>query len=80
VPGVNAPAENALAVRARAILSTWQDMADLVRLGAYKPGTDPLVDEAVRLAPRIEAFLAQAKDQACPVGQGFAELEQALCP
>ena len=79
VPGVNSPAENALTSKARAILATWQDMADLVRLGAYKSGGDPLVDEAVRLAPRIEAFLTQAKDQPCTVDQGFAELEAALC-
>jgi flagellum-specific ATP synthase len=79
VPGVNSPAENALTRKARAILATWQDMADLVRLGAYKAGGDPLVDEAVRLAPRIENFLSQSKDQPCSVEQGFAELEAALC-
>ncbi|HEX3575610.1 MAG TPA: flagellar protein export ATPase FliI [Rhodopila sp.] len=79
VPGVNQPAENALAGKARAILATWQDMADLVRLGAYKSGGDPMVDEAVRLAPRIESFLSQKKDEACSIDQGFAELEAALC-
>ncbi len=79
VPGVNLPAENALASKARAILATWQDMADLVRLGAYKSGGDPAVDEAVRLAPRIENFLAQIKTESCSVEQGFAELQAALC-
>jgi flagellum-specific ATP synthase len=79
VPGVNLPAENALASKARAILATWQDMADLVRLGAYKSGGDPQVDEAVRLAPAIETFLMQAKDQKCAIDQGFAELEAVLC-
>jgi flagellum-specific ATP synthase len=79
VPGVNQPGENALAGKARAILATWQDMADLVRLGAYKSGGDPMVDEAVRLAPRIESFLSQKKDEACSIDQGFAELEAALC-
>jgi len=77
-PGVNAPEENALASRARALLATWQDMQDLVRLGAYKSGTDPAVDEAVRLVPRIEAFLSQSKNEACSVGRGFAELATAL--
>ena len=79
VPGVNAPAENALTAKARAILATWQDMADLVRLGAYKAGGDPDVDEAVRLAPSIERFLAQTKGEAFSVQQGFADLEAALC-
>jgi flagellum-specific ATP synthase len=79
VPGVNLPVENALTTKARTILATWQDMADLVRLGAYKAGTDPLVDEAVRLAPQIESFLSQVKTQSCSVEQGFADLEAALC-
>ncbi len=78
VPGVNSPSENALTRRARAVLATWHDMADLVRLGAYKAGGDPVVDEAVRLAPRIESFLSQAKSEPCSVAQGFAELEAAL--
>ena len=72
------PAENALTARARAVLAIWQDMADLVRLGAYKAGTDPQVDEAVRLAPCIEAFLSQSKSRPCSVADGFAELEAAL--
>jgi flagellum-specific ATP synthase len=78
VPGVNNAEENALARKARAVLATWQDMADMVRLGAYTAGADPQVDEAVRLAPRLEAFLAQDKDAPCTVAQSFAELAAAL--
>jgi flagellum-specific ATP synthase len=36
VPGCNAPEENALARRARALLALHADMADMVRLGAYR--------------------------------------------
>jgi flagellum-specific ATP synthase len=50
VPGCNAPEENALARKARALLALYADMADMVRLGAYRPGSDPSVDEAVALA------------------------------
>lgn len=78
VPGVNTPGENVSTAKARSILATWQDMADLVRLGAYKAGTDPLVDEAVRLAPRIEAFMTQSKDQAFTVEEGFDSLHAEL--
>ncbi len=46
---------------ARRILARWGEMADMVRLGAYKPGSDAEVDEAIRLAPRIEAVLRQGK-------------------
>src|SRR6195952_2937286 len=35
--------------RARGLLSLHGDMVDMLRLGAYKTGTDPAVDEALRL-------------------------------
>ena len=78
VPGCNEAAENALTRRARAILTLHADMADLVRLGAYRAGTDPAVDEAIRLAPRIEAVLRQDRDEGCTIAAGFAALRDAL--
>ncbi len=78
VPGVNNAAENDATRKARALLATWQDMADLVRLGAYKSGTDASVDQAVRLAPRIEAFLSQARHEPATVADGFAQLAEIL--
>jgi flagellum-specific ATP synthase len=59
MPGCNTEAENALVARARALLSTYEDMAEMIRLGAYRKGSDPQVDEAILYWPRIEAFLAQ---------------------
>jgi flagellum-specific ATP synthase len=79
VPGCLAPEEWALAQRARRILGLAGKMADLVRLGAYRAGTDPAVDEALRLAPRIEGMLAQRKGE--PRGaaaDAFAALAAAL--
>jgi flagellum-specific ATP synthase len=78
VPGVNNTAENDATRRARAMLAIWQDMADLVRLGAYKAGTDPAVDQAVRLAPHIEAFLSQSKNVPSSVAEGFETLTEVL--
>ncbi len=80
VPGCNAPEENALAGRARAILALYADMADMVRLGAYRAGSDPAVDEAVILAPRIEAMLRQERDERTKLEDSFAALRAALEP
>src|SRR5579863_727222 len=80
VPGCNAPEENALARRARALLALYADMADMVRLGAYAAGSDPAVDEAVALAPRIEAMLGQARDEHTDIEGSFAALRAALEP
>ncbi|HVY13708.1 MAG TPA: FliI/YscN family ATPase, partial [Rhodopila sp.] len=46
----------ALVRRARAILSLHADMIDMVRLGAYRGGSDAAVDEALRLTPVIEGL------------------------
>ncbi len=76
--GVLSAGEAALARRARAILALHADMADLIRLGAYRPGADPAVDEAVALAPRIEAVLRQRPEEATPAAEAFARLAEAL--
>ena len=39
------------------MLSTYADMEELIRLGAYRTGSDPLVDRAIRLQPALDAFL-----------------------
>jgi flagellum-specific ATP synthase len=78
VPGCNSEAENALIRRARAVLAVHEDMVDLLRLGAYRPGTDPAVDEAVLLAPRIETVLRQGRDEACGMEAGFVALQAAM--
>jgi flagellum-specific ATP synthase len=54
VPGCLRPPERGLALRARALLATHAEVADLLRLGAYRPGADPAVDEAVLRQDRRE--------------------------
>ena len=80
VPGCNAPDENALARRARGILALHADMADMVRLGAYRAGSDPAVDEAVALAPRIEAMLRQDRTDRTSIEETFGQLRAAMEP
>jgi len=47
--------------RARELMATYADMEELIRLGAYRPGTSPEVDEAIRYHPALEGFLTQGK-------------------
>jgi flagellum-specific ATP synthase len=78
VPGCLDPAQRDLVARARRVLALQQEMAELVRLGAYRAGTDAAVDEALRLAPRIEALLHQGRAEAAPIEDSFARLAEAL--
>ncbi len=45
--------------RARALAATYEEMREMIRIGAYKPGTDPEVDEAAVFYARLEDFLRQ---------------------
>ncbi len=63
MPDCNSDNENAIVNRARQLLSTYEDMAELIRLGAYRGGSDPQVDEAIHYYPGIEEFLRQKEDE-----------------
>jgi flagellum-specific ATP synthase len=62
--------------RARQILATYSDMEELIRLGAYRAGTSPEVDEAIRLHKPLEDFLAQGKEEATSLAEGYRRLAQ----
>ncbi|HEX8421062.1 MAG TPA: flagellum-specific ATP synthase FliI, partial [Sphingomonas sp.] len=74
LPGCHDEAENEVRLAARRILSTYGDMEEMVRLGAYKSGSNDEVDEAIRLAPQIEALLKQGKTQRTYPAETFAAL------
>lgn len=78
VPDCNSPWENGVVLRARGILSAFDDAHDLIRLGAYRVGADPAVDQAIELAPRIEALLRQEKTTRSNLTEGFAALGEIL--
>jgi flagellum-specific ATP synthase len=63
MPGCNTPEENAVVDRARRLLATYEDMAELIRLGAYRHGSDPGIDEAIHYMPALEAFLSQTGEE-----------------
>jgi len=74
MPGCNSDDEQILILQARQPLTIYEDMAELIRLGAYRTGTNPEVDEAVRLYPQLEAFLAQTKTERVTLSQGYDAL------
>ncbi len=72
------PDETALLRQARAVLATALELSDLVRLGAYRTGADATADEALVLARRIEALLAQGRDETFHITDSFSALRGAL--
>ncbi|WP_277396656.1 MULTISPECIES: flagellar protein export ATPase FliI [Pandoraea] len=45
--------------RFKQMLSRYQRNRDLINVGAYAPGSDPMLDQAIELYPRLESFLQQ---------------------
>lgn len=78
MPGCNNAAQNQLVATARRLISSYENMAELIKLGAYRRGSDPEIDEAIRLYPALEAFMTQQKDDNSPLEQGYAQLAEIL--
>jgi flagellum-specific ATP synthase len=60
--------------RLRSALAAYREKEDLISIGAYQPGTDPLLDATIALRPRIEAFLRQRVDEPSAVDEADAQL------
>jgi flagellum-specific ATP synthase len=45
--------------RFKVLFARYQRSRDLISVGAYAPGSDPVLDQAINLYPRMEAFLQQ---------------------
>jgi flagellum-specific ATP synthase len=80
LPHCHTPEENRTRLAARTLLSTYGDMEEMVRLGAYKAGSSPEVDEAIRLAPEIETLLKQGKGDRGHAAETFATLGAMMEP
>jgi len=75
MPGCNTAQEQRIVAQARAPMATYDDMAELIRLGAYKAGTNAEVDNAIRLNPHLETFLIQKKDECATFAESYSALE-----
>ncbi len=80
LPGCHSPDENRTVSRARALAAIHDNMREMIRLGAYKRGTDPETDAAIDLHPRLEEFLRQGKDDRSAAADSFARLDALLAP
>ncbi len=72
---ISAPQHLRAAQKFREIYAYYQRHRDLITVGAYRAGADPALDRAVRLWPRLEAFLAQDMNAPVALEAAVAELE-----
>ena len=60
----------------RMLYSRYQQNRDLINLGAYVAGSDPIIDKSLALFPRIEAFLQQGMLESASAAESIAALNQ----
>lgn len=75
VPMCHSAEERQVVAKARVNLSLYNDMADLIRLGAYRSGSDANVDMAIALQAKFDQFLQQKPDEFSGQEQAFLELK-----
>jgi len=78
MPDCNSPEENATVNRARQLLAAYEDMAEMIRLGAYRAGSDPRTDESIQYYPLIEEFLRQDRGERTDLAEGYGRLADIL--
>lgn len=78
MPKCNSELENRQVIYAKKMLAIYQDMAEMIRLGAYKRGTDPDVDLSIHYYNKLEEFLTQKPHEMSPMDESYAKLGEIL--
>jgi flagellum-specific ATP synthase len=74
MPAVVRPEHLQKAQRLRRLLAVYTAHQDLLRVGAYQPGSDPELDRAVAVLPALEQFLRQQRDEPAPLAETLEAL------
>jgi flagellum-specific ATP synthase len=75
---ITLPEHQKLSRRLKQLNSRYTRSADLINVGAYEAGSDPVLDEAIAKHTKIEAFLQQDIAERSDVEHSIAELAQVL--
>ncbi len=78
MPNCLSDEQNAIVVKAKKLISRYEDMEELIKLGAYRKGSDPEVDESIIRYPLLEEFLAQDKEECTSIEEGFEMLARCV--
>jgi flagellum-specific ATP synthase len=78
LPKCNSAKENKLVTKARQLLTHYENMADMIQIGAYKNGSDAKIDEAIKYITPLKNFINQRYDEQFNLEQSYAELAKSI--
>ena len=73
---ITTPEQRGNATELRRLLAAHREARDLIEIGAYVAGTNPLVDRAIALREVTDLFLRQDMEDVTPADQAWAVLSQ----
>jgi len=76
MPAVTLPAHRDNAALVRRLMAVYARSEDLVRIGAYKPGSDPDLDRALRARDSVRGFLMQGTDKRPRLADSIGQLAE----
>ncbi|MEW6704694.1 MAG: FliI/YscN family ATPase [Pseudomonadota bacterium] len=75
---VASAAHQQAAARVKALMARHVEIEFLLRVGEYKPGTDPLADEAIARQPALQALLCQRPDEPARYEATLQQLQEVV--
>jgi len=60
------------------IYATYQQNKDLISVGAYQKGADPIIDESIEMMPLMRDFLMQGMDQKVTYNESLQQLNEMM--
>ncbi|MBC9131674.1 flagellar protein export ATPase FliI [Frischella sp. Ac13] len=77
---LTAPEDEQKARLFKQLFSSYQRNRDLINVGAYAAGSDPLLDQAIKLFPTLQQFLQQGIHEHCSYHDAYQQLAQIVAP
>ncbi|WP_269802010.1 flagellar protein export ATPase FliI [Psychrosphaera ytuae] len=75
MPQVTSPEHLQMALKFKKYLSAFEQNKDLISIGAYSSGSNPVVDKAIQLKPVMDAYLQQTMSDVYPYDQSLMQLQ-----
>ncbi|MHA1558479.1 MAG: flagellar protein export ATPase FliI [Alphaproteobacteria bacterium] len=80
VPKCHTEEQTNIIQNARRLLSVYEDMKDMIRLGIYKKGSNQEVDQAIEYYSKLSSFLVQRQDEHTSLEDSFSRLKDITAP
>jgi flagellar biosynthesis/type III secretory pathway ATPase len=72
---IASPRQKLAATKMRKALAAYSDAEDLIQLGAYIAGSNPVLDTSIRFRPELLDFLQQSQTATTPLEETLSRME-----